>query len=140
MLTENGFTFSRCYICVGRVDMRKGIDGLASIIRLKYNLDPMDRDTLFLFCGGRTDRLKGLLWQGDRFILLYIRLAAGSRFAWPRDAAEARKLTGEEYRRLMEGFTIDPLIGEKHKVPAPKTPAQLRREPSGRRSTYISMS
>ena len=44
MLAESGFTFSKCCICVGRVDMRKGIDGLASIVRLRYNLDPLDKD------------------------------------------------------------------------------------------------
>ena len=51
MLNETGVTFSKCRICVGRSDMRKGIDGLASIVRLRYNLDPLDKDTLFLFCG-----------------------------------------------------------------------------------------
>ncbi|MCF2543592.1 IS66 family insertion sequence element accessory protein TnpB, partial [Blautia producta] len=29
------------------------------------------KDTLFLFCGKRNDRIKGLLWEGDGFLLLY---------------------------------------------------------------------
>lgn len=127
MLTESGFTFSKCYLCVGRVDMRKGIDGLASIVRLRYNLDPLDKDTLFLFCGGRKDRIKGLLWTGDRFILLIIRLADG-KFSWPQNEDEARKLTGEQFKLLMNGFTIDPSIGAKHQVPPRPTPQQLRQE------------
>lgn len=127
MLTETGFTFSKCYLCVGRVDMRKGIDGLASIVRLRYNLDPLDRDTLFLFCGGRKDRIKGLLWTGDRFILLIIRLADG-RFSWPQNEDEARKLTGEEFQRLMKGFTVDPSIGVQHQAPAKKSSRQVRRK------------
>lgn len=28
---------------------------------------------LFLFCGGRLDRIKGLLWMGTGFLLLYKR-------------------------------------------------------------------
>ena len=48
----------------GRSDLRKGIDGLKSIISLHYGLDPMEEGTLFLFCGTRADRFKGLLWEG----------------------------------------------------------------------------
>jgi len=129
MLTEDGFTFAHCYLCVGRTDLRKGIDGLASIIRLHYNRDLLlEKDSLFLFCGGRRDRIKGLLWTGDRYILLYIRLSAGSRFAWPNDEDEARKLTGEEFLRFMQGFTVDPLIGKTHTPPEKRAPDEIRRE------------
>ena len=85
MLTESGITFSKIIVALGRTDLRCGVDGLAARIRLQYGLDPLEKDTLFLFCGRRRDRLKGLLWCGDRFILLYIRLADG-RFQWPRTA------------------------------------------------------
>lgn len=107
MLTENGFTFSKLILATGRSDLRKGIDGLAAMVRLKYGLNPLEKDTLFLFCGTRRDRLKGLLWTGDRFILLYIRLADGC-FQWPGTAQEARSITTEEFKRLMDGFSIDP--------------------------------
>ena len=58
----------------GRTDLRKGIDGLKSIVSLHYGLDPMEEGTLFLFCGTRADRFKGLLWEGDGFVLIYKRL------------------------------------------------------------------
>ena len=77
MLTKDGITFSKIILAIGRSDLRKRIDGLASIVRLKYGLDPLEKDTLFLFCGTRRDRIKGLLWTGDRYLLLYIRLADG---------------------------------------------------------------
>lgn len=40
------------------------------------------------------------------FVLLYMRLDSG-RFQWPRNASEARMLTRQEYRWLMEGLSID---------------------------------
>ena len=89
MLTKEGITFSKIILAVGRSDLRKGIDGLATVVRLKYGLDPLEKDTLFLFCGTRRDRIKGLLWTGDRYVLLYIRLADG-RFQWPRTADETQ--------------------------------------------------
>ena len=61
MLTKEGITFSKIILAVGRCDLRKGIDGLATVVRLKYGLDPLEKDTLFLFCGTRRDRIKGLL-------------------------------------------------------------------------------
>ena len=124
MLNENGLTFSRCIIAVGRTDMRRGIDGLSAVIRLKYGLNPLETGTLFLFCGIRSDRIKGLMWTGDRFILLYIRLADG-RFRWPRSEDEARQLTGAEFMRLMDGYTIDPSVGAVRK-PSKTDPRKQR--------------
>lgn len=126
MFTENGLTFSKIIIAVGSSDLRRGIDGLSAMIRLKYNLDPLEKDTLFLFCGTRSDRIKGILWTGDRFIMIYIRLADG-RFKWPRTEEEARTLSGEEFLRLMDGFTIDPSVGKKRKIPPKKDPKKKRR-------------
>ena len=125
MFTENGFTFSKLILALGRCDLRKGIDGLAAMIRLKYGLDPLEKDTLFLFCGTRRDRLKGILWTGDRFILLYIRLAEGS-FKWPKTAQEARSITVEEFKRLMDGFSIDPSVGP-GRVPPVNDPKSRRK-------------
>lgn len=118
MLTGNGLNFSKIVVAVGRSDLRKGVDGLAADIRLRYNLDPLEKDALFLFKGTRNDRLKGLLWTGDRFIMLYIRLANG-RFQWPKNADEARTLNSDEFLRLMEGYSIDPSVGKPRQVEKP---------------------
>ena len=61
---------------------------------------------LFLFCGRRRDRIKALYWEGNGFVLLYKRLESGS-FQWPRKESEARALTPQQYRWLMEGLSID---------------------------------
>lgn len=125
MFTESGLTFSKIIIAVGRSNLRCGIDGLSAMIRLKYDLDPLQKDTLFLFCGTRSDRIKGIVWTGDRFIMIYIRLVDG-RFQWPRTEEEARTLSGEEFLRLMDGFTIDSSIGKKRK-PSPKKDPKKKR-------------
>lgn len=93
------------YIVCGYSDMRKSIDGLATMIKLNFGMDPF-APSLFLFCGKRRDRLKALCWEGDGFVLLYKRLENGS-FKWPRTPEQARRLSPQEFRWLMEGLTID---------------------------------
>ena len=74
------------FIVCGKTDMRKSIDGLASIIQYEYNLDLYD-DAIFLFCGGKADRFKALYWDGDGFILLHKRFNDG-KLRWPRKSEE----------------------------------------------------
>ena len=50
------------YLITGYTDLRRSIDGLASIIQGQLNLDPFST-ALFLFCGRRRDRIKCLLWE-----------------------------------------------------------------------------
>jgi transposase len=93
------------FIVCGKTDLRRGIDGLASIIHEQYQLDVYD-DALFLFCGNRTDRFKMLHWDGDGFLLLYKRLENGS-LQWPRQRDEVRQLTNQQVRWLLEGLRIE---------------------------------
>ena len=58
---------TKIVIACGRTDLRKGIDGLAQLVGTKYNMNPFEKNVLFLFCGGRGDRIKGLLWEGNGF-------------------------------------------------------------------------
>ena len=102
----------RIILACGRTDLRKGIDGLAQLIGTKYDLNPFEKDVLFLFCGCRSDRIKGLLWEGTGFLLLYKRLEDGS-FSWPRTQQDAAELTRQQYQMLMQGLNpLDPKIKE----------------------------
>lgn len=93
------------YIVCGYTDMRMGIDGLAHIIQREYQIEPFS-SKLFLFCGRRSDRFKALLWEGDGFVLLYKRLEGG-RVQWPRNRREAREISRQQLRWLLEGLSID---------------------------------
>lgn len=97
--------FEKVFIATGYTDLRRGIDGLASIIKFQFHLDPFQKNILFPFCGKRTDRMKGLVWEGDGFLLLYKRLNIGA-YSWPRTKEEAMAITPEQFRRLMHGLEI----------------------------------
>ena len=92
------------FIVCGRTDMRKGIDGLASIVQYEYDMDLYD-DAIFLFCGGKSDRFKALYWYGDGFILLYKRINDG-KLKWLRKSEEIMKLCNQQLRWLLEGLSI----------------------------------
>lgn len=94
----------KIYIAVGYSDLRRGIDGFASIIQNTFHTNPQT-NALFIFCGRRSDRIKALYWDTDGYILLYKRLEGG-RYQWPRTADELKELTPQQFRWLMEGLSI----------------------------------
>ena len=101
--------FQHIYIRTGYTDLRLGIDGLAAVIREDLGRNPFEENTLYLFCGRRTDRIKGLVYEGDGFLLLYKRIVIG-HFQWPRHEEEARELSKETLSLLLEGFSVEKTI------------------------------
>lgn len=106
-MLNNATCFNNIYIVCGRTDLRYGIDSLAGVLRSLGIENPATANTLYLFCGRKSDRIKGLVWEGDGFLLLYKKLVNGS-FQWPRNASEVKSLTAKQFRWLMEGLTIEP--------------------------------
>lgn len=102
-------SFAGVYLVCGSTDLRYGIDSLAAIIEKRYEVKLFVPNTLFLFCGRSASKIKGLLWEGDGFLLLYKRVEAG-HFSWPRNSKDLRRLSPEQFRWLMQGFSIDPVI------------------------------
>lgn len=101
--------FRHVFIKCGKTDLRRGIDGLVRTVVQEFGMDPCMEETLYLFCGTRSDRIKGIYFEGDGFVLVYKRLTDG-RLQWPRTPQEVRELTLEEYRLLMSGLTIIPTV------------------------------
>ena len=100
MLSEFKFC-GPVYLACGYTDLRRGIDGLAGLAQTRFQLDPF-QNALLLFCGRRKDRIKGLYWG---FVLLHKRLERGS-FQWPGNGEEARQLTPQQYRWLIEQLRL----------------------------------
>ena len=105
----NPKSFAGIYVVCGYTDLRYGIDSLAAIIEQKYKMELFVPNTLFLFCGHSASKIKGLLWEGDGYLMLYKRVECG-RFSWPRNSDELAQLTPEQFRWLMMGFSINPVI------------------------------
>lgn len=116
MLNDLDLRQTKVFVACGYTDLRCGIDGLAQTVQKSFTLTPFQKNQLFLFCGRRQDRIKGLLWEGDGFLLLYKRWESG-RLRWPRNEEELRELNAEEFRRLIQGFALDPGV---KKVPLPQ--------------------
>lgn len=98
--------FKHIYLCTGYTDLRKGIDSLVAVVTGVLDLDPTEPGTIFLFCGRRTDRLKALLYEEDGWLLCYKRFTKG-QLQWPRNSQEAKNLSQQQYRWLMEGLEIE---------------------------------
>ncbi|MBQ7372477.1 MAG: IS66 family insertion sequence element accessory protein TnpB [Blautia sp.] len=84
--------------------MRKCFDGLMAVIRDTYQMDPY-ANALYLFCGRDSRKLKALHYDKDGFVLLQKRLDGTGRFQWSRNALEARLLSRQEYRWLLDIYS-----------------------------------
>jgi len=97
--------FEKVYIKPGYTDLRKGIDGLKILIGMDLKLNPFQTNVLFLFCGRSPGKIKGLVWEGDGFLLLIKRVEDG-RYIWPRNEEDVLNITQEQFELLMKGFSI----------------------------------
>lgn len=106
-MLNNATCFKEIFIVCGRTDLRYGMESLVALIKSKSENNLFKPDVLYLFCGRRADRIKGLVWEGDGWLLLTKRLA-GSKFIWPRNEDDVKQLTQQQFEWLMAGLTITP--------------------------------
>ena len=64
------------------VDFRKGVDGLAALVRDTMGADPFS-GTVYVFRAKRADRVKLIFWDGTGVVLVAKRLEEGA-FRRPR--------------------------------------------------------
>jgi transposase len=98
----------RIYLCATPTDMRKSFDGLHTLVRQVFQLDPLDGH-LFLFVNRRGDRVKILWWDRDGLALYYKRLEAGT-YHLPvvlKDAdAEGVEIDATQLAMLLNGVDV----------------------------------
>ena len=92
----------RVWLAVGRTDMRKGFDGLASAVQERMAQDPFCGH-LFVFRSRRGDLIKVLCWDGQGLCLFAKRLEDGI-FRWPKIEDGVMHLSAAQLSALLEGL------------------------------------
>lgn len=95
-------TGTKVWIAAGTTDMRRGFDGLASIVQIQLQEDPFSGH-VFVFRGRRGDRIKCLWWSGDGLCLFTKRLEQG-KFVWPQAASGTISVSAAQLSMLLEGI------------------------------------
>jgi transposase len=93
----------RIWLCTKPVDLRRGFDGLAELVRQHLGEDPLSGH-LFVFRNRRSDRVKLLYWDDDGFVIVYKRLEEGTfRFPALVDGQAGVSLRAAELAMLLDG-------------------------------------
>ena len=95
------------YLALGTTDFRKQQNGLASLVSLKFRLDPYTGTSVFLFCNKRHNSLRALRWDKNGFILVTKALGGDMKFQWPKNEGDMRDITKRQLEWLLEGLQVD---------------------------------
>ena len=95
-------TGTRIWIAAGYTDLRRGFQGLTTLIETVLEQAPYSGH-VFDFRGKRGDLIKLLWWDGDGLCLFQKRLERG-RFIWPQATTGTVVLTRAQLSMLLEGI------------------------------------
>ena len=93
---------TRIWIAAGFTDLRRGFQGLSSIVETILEQAPYSGH-VFVFRGKRGDLIKLLWFDGDGLCLFQKRLERG-RFVWPQAMSGTVALTRAQLSMLLEGI------------------------------------
>ena len=94
----------RVWVAVEPVDMRKGFDGLAEVVRSFLGHDPLSGH-MFVFRNRSAQRVKVLWWDRDGLAIYYKRLERGM-FRFPTGDDKVMAIDGGQLLRLLSGMTV----------------------------------
>ncbi|MBE7202425.1 MAG: IS66 family insertion sequence element accessory protein TnpB [Parafilimonas terrae] len=92
----------RVMVATRPVDFRKGVDGLAALVRDAIGADPFS-GSVYVFRSKRADRIKLVFWDGTGLVLVAKRLESGA-FHWPASRDSTVHLTAAQLSALLEGL------------------------------------
>jgi transposase len=92
----------RVLVATRPVDFRKGMEGLAALVREAMGADPFS-GAVYVFRARRADRVKLIFWDGTGMVLVSKRLEDG-RFRWPGVQDAILRLSAAELGALLEGL------------------------------------
>ncbi len=107
-------TFSetiRVYVSLGKVDFRRGLDGLLGLVESTFGHAPQEQ-YLFLFRDKSRKKIKALFWDKNGFVLLYKRLEAG-KYDFPKNREGNIELNRLQLECLLSGMRFMPMLEEK---------------------------
>ncbi|MEI2655819.1 MAG: IS66 family insertion sequence element accessory protein TnpB [Nitrosomonas sp.] len=91
----------KIWLMVAPVDMRRGIDGLSTLVMQALQRSPC-AGSAFVFCNRAGNRIKVLLWDGTGAWLCQRRLHQG-RFIWGCSDTGGMELTSSQWEWLIAG-------------------------------------
>lgn len=92
----------RVLVATKPVDFRKGMDGLAALVKEQLQADPFS-GVIFCFRAKRADKVKLVFWDGTGLCLFAKRLEGG-KFRWPRIEDGVMRLSAAQLSALIEGL------------------------------------
>jgi transposase len=92
----------RVLVATKPVDFRKGMDGLAALVKEQLRSDPFS-GAIYVFRAKRADRVKLIWWDGTGLCLFAKRLE-DDKFRWPKIEDGVMRLTAAQLQALVEGL------------------------------------
>ncbi|MGY4598150.1 transposase [Bradyrhizobium sp. GM22.5] len=92
----------RVMVATKPVDFRKGMEGLATLVRESMGADPFS-GAVYVFRAKRADRIKLVFWAGTGLCLFAKRLEDGI-FRWPKIEDGVMRLSAAQLSALLEGL------------------------------------
>jgi transposase len=89
------------------IDMRKGRNGLAALVREAMGQDPFAPSALYVFIGRRYDALRILGWDRNGYAIWSKKIESDEKFHWPRVVQDnVVTLTSEQLNWLLDGYDV----------------------------------
>lgn len=98
--------FNRIVLKTGYTDLRCGIPTLTEILTNFYGVDFRDEGVLYLFCGTKCNKIKGLIREREGFMLLSIQLFT-DRVRWIRKDDGLKEISQEQFDLIKRGKRIE---------------------------------
>lgn len=92
----------RVMVATKPIDFRKGMEGLAALVRESMRADPFS-GAVYVFRAKRADRIKMVFWDGTGLCLFAKRLEDGI-FRWPKIEDGVMRLSAAQLAALLEGL------------------------------------
>jgi len=108
----------RLYLATAPTDLRKGFDGLSTLVQSELGLSPL-RGDLFIFLNRRATQVRILFWDRDGYCVLGKRLEQGTfRRVRAADGGSGVEIDAGEFAMLLEGIDAQRVRRRKRYRPA----------------------